>query len=203
VQPRIGFCVDCLRQHLDARLEQYGRRRCDQIACPWPGCDRRLEYDEIRLYARPETFAKYDTYLNINQLSNDPNFRWYLGPGCSGGQVYEGAVGPLVWCADCAFEMCFKHGVPWHVGRSCDEFEQDGDPSYRQTQEWVLRNTKPCPACGLRIQKGEACFHMTCRFIFKSLCRHGKTGRYSTLGTIPYHTLPYLPGLLLTILTIP
>ncbi|KAI9053169.1 hypothetical protein LZ554_003435 [Drepanopeziza brunnea f. sp. 'monogermtubi'] len=37
-----------------------------------------------------------------------------------------------------------------------------GNPSYGETQEWIRTNTKPCPGCRVGIQKGEACFHMTC-----------------------------------------
>lgn len=54
----IDFCSGCLEQHLKSQLEQYGKSRCDQLACPSYGCGRRLTYDEIRLYASPETFVQ-------------------------------------------------------------------------------------------------------------------------------------------------
>lgn len=54
----IDFCTGCLEKHLKSQLEQYGRSRCNQVACPSDGCGRRLAYDEVRLYAKPKTFAK-------------------------------------------------------------------------------------------------------------------------------------------------
>lgn len=54
----IDFCTGCLQQHLKTQLQQYGRNRCDQLACPSDGCARRLSYEEIRLYAEDETFAE-------------------------------------------------------------------------------------------------------------------------------------------------
>ena len=53
----IDFCITCLQRHLTTQLEQYGRSRCSQLACPSEGCSRRLTYDEIRLYAAPDTFS--------------------------------------------------------------------------------------------------------------------------------------------------
>ncbi|KAM0438525.1 hypothetical protein ACHAPT_001274 [Fusarium lateritium] len=162
----IDFCTGCLEQHLKTQLEQYGRNRCDQLACPSDGCARRLDYDEIRLYAEPETFELYDRYLHLNAISKLENFRWCLRQGCPNGQLYDDGeeMDPHIHCQECAFEMCYKHMIPWHEGLSCEQFESardHGDPQYQQTQEWIANNTKPCPNCRENIQKGEACFHMT------------------------------------------
>ncbi|KAF4334415.1 e3 ubiquitin ligase ari7 [Fusarium beomiforme] len=171
----IDFCSGCLEQHLKTQLEQYGRNRCDQLACPSDGCGRRLDYDEIRLYAEPETFELYDRYLHLNAISKLDNFRWCLRQGCPNGQLYEGGeeMEPHIQCQECAFEMCFKHMIPWHEGLTCEQFESardHGDPQYRQTQEWIANNTKPCPNCKENIQKGEACFHMTCSSCHFEFC---------------------------------
>jgi hypothetical protein len=64
--------------------------------------------------------------------------------------------------------MCFDHEMPWHYGLTCDEYDNlrdHGDPSFAETQEWIRTNTKPCPGCQTGIQKGEDCFHMTCKFL--------------------------------------
>lgn len=52
----INFCSGCLEKHLKSQLEQYGRSRCDQLACPSDGCGRRLAYGEVQLYAKSRTF---------------------------------------------------------------------------------------------------------------------------------------------------
>ena len=75
---------------------------------------------------------------------------------------------PHIRCSECQFEMCFTHQTPWHGGMACDQYESQrahGDPDHAQTQEWLRANTKNCPgqACGVSIQKGNACFHMTCK----------------------------------------
>ena len=55
-QHDIDFCTGCFQRHLESQLEQYGRSRCDRLACPGGGCGRVLAYDEIKLYAKPDTF---------------------------------------------------------------------------------------------------------------------------------------------------
>jgi hypothetical protein len=54
----IDFCTSCLEKHLTSQLDQYGRSKCDQLACPSDGCGRRLAYEEIKLYATTKTFEK-------------------------------------------------------------------------------------------------------------------------------------------------
>ena len=61
--------------------------------------------------------------------------------------------------------MCYNHSLPWHEGLTCEQYDsmkEHGDPSFGQTEEWINQNTKRCPSCRANIQKGEACFHMTC-----------------------------------------
>ena len=61
--------------------------------------------------------------------------------------------------------MCFAHGTPWHRGLSCPEYtalEARGDST--SNASWIARNTKKCPGadCGVAVEKGNGCFHMTC-----------------------------------------
>jgi hypothetical protein len=62
--------------------------------------------------------------------------------------------------------MCFNHSVAWHQGQTCAQYDSvkaHGDPDYQKTADWIKKNTKPCPKCRRSIQKGEMCFHMTCK----------------------------------------
>lgn len=62
--------------------------------------------------------------------------------------------------------MCFQHSVAWHDDQTCAQYDSvkaHGDPDYQKTTDWIKKNTKPCPKCRRNIQKGEMCFHMTCK----------------------------------------
>ncbi|CAH0034079.1 unnamed protein product, partial [Clonostachys rhizophaga] len=52
----INFCTKCLEKHLKVQLKEYGRAKCQDLSCPFPEC-RRLTYQEVKLYAKSNTFA--------------------------------------------------------------------------------------------------------------------------------------------------
>ncbi|KAG4433734.1 hypothetical protein IFR05_010786 [Cadophora sp. M221] len=162
-------CRACTAEHLRGALVSGGPSACDTLSCPQ--CNRVLSYQEIHQLADTETVAKYEKFMLQTFLSKDPNFRWCLSPLCETGQLYQTPPrNAKTSCEECNYEMCFKHEMPWHEGLTCDEYDSvrdHGDPSYGETQEWIRTNTKPCPGCQVGIQKGEACFHMTC-----SQCNH-------------------------------
>ncbi|KAL2070311.1 hypothetical protein VTL71DRAFT_13337 [Oculimacula yallundae] len=162
-------CRACTAEHLRGALVSGGPSACDSLSCPQ--CSRVLSYQEVHRLADTQTVAKYEKFMLQTFLSKDPNFRWCLSPLCETGQLYQTPpIDPKTSCEECNYEMCFKHEMPWHDGLTCDEYDSvrdHGDPSYGETQEWIRTNTKPCPGCQVGIQKGEACFHMTC-----SQCNH-------------------------------
>ncbi|KAF5722705.1 e3 ubiquitin ligase ARI7 [Fusarium mundagurra] len=166
----IDFCTECLENYIEAQLDHHGRAGCHLLTCPSVDCGRRLAYDEVKLYARQETFSRYDEYLKLEALSKLPSFRWCLAENCSNGQIHDLIESNHVSCKECGYEMCFQHQVKWHNDLTCEEFDsmqENGDPRFRETQDWVNANTKQCPSCGVNTQKGPGCFHMTC-----TLCRH-------------------------------
>jgi len=119
------------------------------------------------------TRSRYDRYRLLKQLSGEEGFMWCLRPGCQNGQIYD-PDDEMVICAECSFEMCFRHRGPWHAGLTClDYAANQGDPNSRGTREWIERNSKACPnqGCGVPIEKNLGCDHMTCKSTFIPLKR--------------------------------
>lgn len=163
-------CRACTARHISTSLESGD---VNQVTCAQ--CNRVLNYEEIRNLTEPETFERYDKILLRRGLSSEPNFRWCLSSTCENGQVYDN-IDPsfaVVRCEECGFMMCFTHQQPWHTDITCTEFDNSrlsGDPNYAQTRKCILGTTKGCPECGVRITKGNGCFHMTCRFCNHEFC---------------------------------
>ncbi|KAH7125966.1 hypothetical protein EDB81DRAFT_202425 [Dactylonectria macrodidyma] len=161
----IDVCSSCLQTYIQAQLQQRGRECCDNMRCPSFGCNRILEFDEIRLYADHETFEQYDKNLFLNLISKSPNFRWCLREQCPNGEIYEnGPTSPCVTCTECNFRMCFGHQTPWHEGYTCvqiDNLASSKDVS-SETRDWLEKNTKPCPGCNAPWERRGGCYHMTC-----------------------------------------
>ncbi|KAL8392103.1 hypothetical protein RB595_002335 [Gaeumannomyces hyphopodioides] len=77
-----------------------------------------------------------------------------------------------VSCESCSFAMCARHQSAWHEGLTCREWDElrrdeegNADPAEAASRRWIAANTKRCPGrgCGAPVEKGEGCFHMTCR----------------------------------------
>jgi ariadne-1 len=70
---------------------------------------------------------------------------------------------------DCGNPFCFKCGEESHDPASCTQL---GEWSLKcqnesETANWILANTKKCPACSARIEKNQGCNHVTCK-----MCKH-------------------------------
>ena len=117
--------------------------------CLNPGCGSGAFYDTSPEYCDPTARTTYAVSVDVLRS---------LPP--------EARVPERIICGNCNFAMCFAHGTPWHRGLSCEEYtalEAQGD-SAASNASWIARNTKKCPGpnCGVAIEKGNWCFHMTC-----------------------------------------
>ena len=55
----LDHCSDCLANHIKAKLEELGRDVADNLPCPTEDCNRKLTFDEIKLYADKDVFEKW------------------------------------------------------------------------------------------------------------------------------------------------
>ncbi|KAH8681778.1 hypothetical protein BX600DRAFT_447295 [Xylariales sp. PMI_506] len=175
-----NICRDCLAKYIATQLETQGHGAVDNISCPELDCGRKYTHGEIQSLASPESFALYDRYIVLRSISSLPNFRWCLREGCVSGGLYDSPeVSPspiecpstvdnnCIVCSECGFTMCYSCQSPWHPSLTCAQqasLSQQGGAAHSMTQAWLARHTKPCPGdgCGVQVQKGDGCFHMTC-----------------------------------------
>jgi len=97
---------------------------------------------------------RYDYYLLLNALSAEPGFMWCLRPTCNFGQIFTVA---RAQCDKCGFLMCRSCHMPWHQGRSCNEYSD-----YASSHMCEEKVTKPCPGCQVEIQKDGGCNEVKC-----------------------------------------
>ncbi|PMD40388.1 hypothetical protein L207DRAFT_633426 [Hyaloscypha variabilis F] len=93
----------------------------NQIKCP--ECEITLIYDDIRRFADPDTFARYDTLSFRSAVGAESNFVWCQN--CDFGQLHaSGELQPIIRCLNCGFRCCFRHSVQWHDRLTCDEYDE-------------------------------------------------------------------------------
>jgi hypothetical protein len=166
----MDICRACLAKDLEQRVQSQGPSIWERLPCPNPDCGHVYTHQQVRCLADAGTFALYDTYGLNRILETRPSFRKCLRPGCSNGQMYEVLGGGesstrnRMECGVCGYAMCFKHQCRWHEGSTCDEYDRGSGrrQSVQLRELWLAQNTKACPHCGVRIEKNQGCFHMTC-----------------------------------------
>jgi len=107
---------------------------------------------------------RYNNFLNSKTL---PNFRWCSNPNCTSGQVHSnGDSSPKMICTECSFVTCFTHQRPWHEGRTCEEFDEQGDPTQKKqeaaSEKTVEQSSAPCPSCSAPVTKISGCPNVRC-----------------------------------------
>ena len=141
------------RQHRDAFTTA---RHC-RVSLPIP---RQREIQMLRSTDRLANIADFKA------AQADPNFHWCIAPDCSWGQVHADPFYPLIACHACGFRYCYKHGVPWHDGYSCYQYD-DSHPEalvLRDNEQRIKEKAKKCPGegCGWYVEKDGGCNNMYC-----------------------------------------
>lgn len=179
----VNTCRRCLRKWIQSSFKT---KLWDQINCP--ECGLRMQYDDIREFAPPEIFRRYDRLATRAALEAIPGFRWCIAKGCKSGQVHdEGSGTPRFKCVSCKASHCVVHGIMWHKGETCTEYDyryvgnngvgmNKGADTSRRTdgkikkaeekasKKLIKELAKQCPHCKWNIQKISGCDHMTCKW---------------------------------------
>ncbi|KAF2788030.1 hypothetical protein K505DRAFT_256436 [Melanomma pulvis-pyrius CBS 109.77] len=167
-------CVSCMQKWIATCMETKGWNTC---ICP--ECGEPLAYDDVKLFATQEVFARYDHLSTRAALSSLPNFHWCQSPTCSSGHIYDESTlnNPIFTCASCGHAHCLNHpSVPYHAGETCSQYDARITPptpaassSQKVLEEkanvkCVQETSKRCPnaICGWFIEKNEGCDMMTC-----------------------------------------
>ncbi|KAI0539422.1 hypothetical protein GGR58DRAFT_512448 [Xylaria digitata] len=150
-------CAQCVRVWIQRSIENQGIH----ITCPQ--CPSELEYSAIKELADEATFQRYETLVFNRLLEQDPTFVW-CAHACGSGQLHPtGSYEPIMTCHHCRKQTCVIHGLPWHSGLTCRQFDNSQAKDDQASRDLVRGNTKPCPRCRFDIEKAGGCDMMTCK----------------------------------------
>ncbi|KAI1480187.1 hypothetical protein F4774DRAFT_379954 [Daldinia eschscholtzii] len=152
-------CKECVGLWIASSME---RTAWDRLKCP--ECPQLLKYEDVRAFASREIFDRYDMLATKALLSSIPEFMWCLNPGCESGQIHPAGCSK-VRCQGCKRNLCIRHGVPWHKGETCDEYEKRTRRQRKNdeaSEKHIKEMSKPCPGCNRNIHKYTGCDHVTC-----------------------------------------
>ncbi|KAL6042367.1 E3 ubiquitin-protein ligase arih2 [Balamuthia mandrillaris] len=159
------FCKDCLGMHFASNIKDGNTRN---IGCPTPTCKRTVGYNEVKHCVDKEMFAKYEEFLLMAALGDDPNCRWCPRPGCGNAMIGD-PKRPMMACSSdkCKFTFCFNCKEEWHADATCEQYQKwkvENNEAESRFRKWAEANTKQCPneTCLSPIEKNGGCNHMTC-----------------------------------------
>lgn len=163
------ICRQCLTGWIKAQLDLKGWRN---INCPSERCNTRLDHVEVKMFAIPEDFVRYDKLATSSALRRIPDWIWCRGRGCEMGQ--EHVDGDMFTCYYCGYRMCVHHGVEWHKGETCTQYDarlnQKRLKDEKQSEAAIREGCKRCPNCKTAIEKKGGCDHMTCEYLHTLFC---------------------------------
>jgi hypothetical protein len=148
--------------------------------CPNPTCDSSQVSNTNELRAAETTSAmnalyEFDYYTTIPLIN--PHQSSVIKPAEKARYPYAitrtvNSSSHNVDCL-CGSHFCFRCLGPAHAPTPCDLFTRWGKTFDEGSSDiYILAKTKPCPKCGVLIEKNKACNHMscTCKHQFCWLC---------------------------------
>ena len=80
----LSICELCVIKHISTQLDGKGV----VINCPLDGCNRKVQYEDVKRLASKKLFERYDALLLLQTLSKFPEFRWCKNSKCNSGQIH-------------------------------------------------------------------------------------------------------------------
>ena len=181
------FCGDCWRGYLQSALG--GTGGCGVLPfCPQSKCKMIVPLDLPEMLGPPSLYqgiyrALLKAFVEQQRLGKQGVATYCKNPrGCSGIVLLaDDASNSEATCSLCSCQFCAVCDLPPHSPATCElvaKWEEKG--GYLETgraadveaRKLKHLTTRPCPRCGVRIEKNGGCPHMTC---VQSSCKYEVT----------------------------
>ena len=163
------FCIECWKDFLGNKVEE-GPSQILNASCPNQKCDERVTGVELNELV-PNQVPKWKQFILRQFVEQESLYRFCPGPDCEVVVVSLGDIGP-VECTSCKTSFCFGCRQEPHVPAQCGDFET-WQKIFGSSEFWVAKHSKPCPRCGVPIEKNQGCNHIRCsqcQFDFCWIC---------------------------------
>ncbi|KAH9860200.1 hypothetical protein IAQ61_011984 [Plenodomus lingam] len=169
------ICRFCISNMVKSKVinRQLGRAELD---CPFPGCNLALSLQMLKLNMTEAAYGEYDKALLKYLLSNDTSYMACLSSDCGEYFCIADCQGKartrkrMIACPYCDYQICLSCARPWesHGSKSCTKVVHQEE----EASAAALRSlgVKPCPKCGVNIEKTGGCDHMACRHCTHHFC---------------------------------
>jgi len=168
------FCKECWYGYIEGKVQA---RTVVPLKCAMHSCHaaitsaalEKMELGGVLLEAFRNECVRH--FVERSQ-KDKPSIAWCKNPkGCEGVLSLETNVSlSTLQCGVCGYHFCFRCDFAPHVPVSCDMMQRwadkngfvEGTEEEMESRKIKHLTTKPCPKCGVPIEKNGGCSHMTC-----------------------------------------
>eukprot|EP00210_Caulerpa_lentillifera_P004215 g4020.t1 len=185
------FCNDCFSQYCSHKIKDGQVDFC----CPGYNCKTCIPAGVLKEHISQTDFTRWEDLLLNRTLETMQDIKYC--PKCSTACIEE--TGKFSQCTKCFFCFCTDCYRPWHPGTKCisveetleqmgasmSEYEESKTEKARfildlqnqlKSLAMVRKESRPCPQCGMAIEKDGGCNHMVCIYCKAHYCHAcGKT----------------------------
>eukprot|EP01138_Halocafeteria_seosinensis_P001560 gb/GECG01001598.1/.p1 GENE.gb/GECG01001598.1/~~gb/GECG01001598.1/.p1 ORF type:complete len:610 (+),score=98.56 gb/GECG01001598.1/:1-1830(+) len=137
---------------------------CINLVCPEADCTEKVRRRLFRQFCSEEELNQFDRFLVEAFVDRNPHAKFCPAPNCPYMSLYSGGGAYDVLCR-CGHMYCFACLEDAHRPAVCRDVKKwkIKNSSESENTMWIMANTKPCPKCGVHIEKNQGCNHMTCK----------------------------------------
>ena len=112
-------------------------------------------------------------------MSADEEYQPCPSAECTFGLYMAKGGGDLFTCHLCGLKWCLTCDAKYHSGQTCAQYIEERRKAeakdktlkaqakeIRKSLRTIDETSKPCPGCGVKIEKRDGCDHMTCKWCF-------------------------------------
>ncbi|KAJ4337619.1 hypothetical protein N0V87_004575 [Didymella glomerata] len=178
-----SVCDTCVQKQIKTKMSARQLTEA-HLPCMFPECGAVLDHASLKIVLSKALFMTWDTAVIKHLLAADASYVACLNPKCgiyfsaedcgskdkapssnskSRSKQKDTSIDKAA-CPHCEHELCLSCNRPLHSG-SCDSVKRRED---KQSEKAIKKlGAKPCPKCGVNIEKQGGCDHMNCQ-----RCRH-------------------------------
>ncbi|KAG1932859.1 E3 ubiquitin-protein ligase RNF14 [Pimephales promelas] len=153
--------------------------KVQSLTCPMPECMSLASPAQVKLLVGEDEFTRYDRLLLQSSLNLMADVVYCPRMSCCMAVMIEPDANMGI-CPSCRFVFCTLCKRVYHGLSLCKEVQMEKDLEENQqtqrvkdealSEDWLMHNTKLCPACRTNIQKDVGCNKMTCIFCQQYFC---------------------------------
>lgn len=151
-----SYCLSCAGRHMEERLS-IGH----VPLCPAENCKTEVD---VRLAERLLSKPSLKRYLMLKLRGT----KLQTCPECFIDVFVEDGKKTGVKCPHCSASFCMACGMPWGKNHQCEQAMQEMAEKLKERGQAELGaivmqcGLKPCPACGVFVEKTDGCDHVIC-----------------------------------------